>query len=508
MIRHRGLLVAAPVAALVLWAPWWFGSVTPWGAALLEAGFAATLALGLLVVPSVSRLRTVAVPAAALLLLGGLALAQSLAWPPAVASVLSPEHARLAAESAAALEGVAEAEGELPAVRLSLAPEVSRRSALRFAALAVALLAAVQAGTSRAGRRLVLAAIVVTALVQILFGAPRWLAGAKTLFGAELQGAGRLRGTFINPNHFAELLEIAVALAFAWGWWGLRKARRAERAEVRVAWVAGPVLAWLTLFAALAFTGSRAGLLAAVAGTVVQGLLAAATLRGGRRRQRLALAGAGAVVAAAGVALVVLLGARQGVGRLAETSAYEVSGAVRFEVHRATLELWQRFPLLGTGAGTFYDAFPLVQPDEVPLAWRHAHSDPLELLATTGLAGAGLFAVGLGALLLRLAQVLRRGARSEHRAAALAALGALAAVGLHETVEFGLTIPAVAFTLAVLAGVAASAPPSQGRPGPRPGAPAPPRGDPAPHPPASPGAGPRAPAGGSPGSRRPSGPPG
>ena len=499
--------MAAPVAALVAWAPWWFGSVTPWGAALLEAGFAATLALGLLVVPSVSRLRAVAVPAAALLLLGLLGLAQSLAWPPGVAGILSPEHVRLAEESAAALEGAPNADPEPPAVRLSVAPEVSRRSALRFGALALALLAAALAGTARMGRRVVLAAILAVALVQVLFGAPRWLAGAKTLFGAELQGAGRLRGSFINPNHFAEFLEIALAVAFAWAWWGLRKASRAGRPEVRAAWVAGPAVAWFTLFAALAFTGSRAGLLAGLAGVVSQGLLIAAGARVGRGRRRAALAAGAVVVAAAGVALVLLIGARQGVGRLAETSAYEVSGAMRFGVHRATLDLWRRFPLLGTGTGTFYDAFPLVQPEGVPLAWRHAHSDPLELLATTGLVGAGVFAVGLGALLLRLARVLRAGTRSEDRAGALAALGALVAVGVHETVEFGLTIPAVAFTLAVLAGVAASAPRSRGRSGRRKGARAPARGGPVSPSAAPPGGGLRPAGERSPGSARPTGSP-
>lgn len=510
MIRHPGPFVAVGVAALVFLGPWWFGGVTPWAGAVLEAGFAAAFAVTVLSGTSAGRLRTVAVPAAALLALGGLALAQSLPWPPAVASVLSPEHVRVQEESAVALEGAGRPEGEgAPAeVRLSLAPEVSRRTALRFGALGLALMAAAAAGATRGGRRLVLGAALAAALGQVLFGAPRWLAGATTLFGAELQGTGRLRGTFINPNHLAQFLEIALAVAFAWGWWGLRKARREPRVEARVVWVAGPVLAWATLFAALAFTGSRAGLAAGVAGAVCQGMLAGATLTGARLRRRIALAGAGVVVAAAGVVLVVVIGARQGVGRLADTSAYEVTGALRFEVHRAAVELWQRFPLLGTGAGTFYDAFPLVQPDGVPLAWRHAHNDPLELLVTMGLVGAALFAVGLGALLLRLGRVLHGGVRTEDRAAALAALGALAAVGLHETVEFGLTIPAIAFAVATVAGVAASAPRGRGRRGRRPGARGPARGGPAPPLPAGPGGGPRAPAGGSPGSGRPSGPPG
>ena len=492
MIWHRDLLVAVPVGLLILWAPWPFGSVTPLASAFLEAAFAAALALAVGVAPSLARARTVAVPAAALLLLALLGFAQSLAWPPAIARAVSPEHLRLRAESAAALEGTVEPPEPLPPVALSLAPEMSRRSAWRFAALGLALAAAALAGGHRWGRRAAAGAILGAAVAQVLYGARHWLSGSTVVFGVELHASGRLRGTFVNPNHFAEYLEIALAVAFAWGWWSVRKAVQGEqRLETRVASVAAPLLLWLTLFAALAFTGSRAGLLAAAGGTVVQGLLVAAVGRGARWRRRAALAGAGVAVLGLGVALVLLIGPAQGMGRLTSTSEYEVAGSLRFEVARATLDLWARFPLLGTGLGTFLDAFPIVQPAGEALTWRHAHNDPVELLATTGVVGVTLFLVGLGALLVRLIRVLRRGVRTEDRAMAVAALGAIAALGLHETVDFGLTIPAVAFTLAVLAGAAAAAPRSPRRPDLPPAPPARSRGLRDRRPAEAPGAGPR-----------------
>lgn len=467
MIRHRDLVVAVPVALLVLAAPWRFGGVTPLAAALLDAGFAAAFAIAVTVSPSLERGRPVTVPAAALLLLATLGFAQSLAWPPGLAGAVSPEHLRLRSEAAAALEGAGAAPEPRAPVPLSLAPEVSRRSAWRFAALGLAFVAAALAGAQRPGRRIVVAAVLLAAVGQVLYGVPRWLAGAATLLGVEVRSPGRLRGTFINPNHFAEYLEIALAVAFAWGWWSVhRAAREGQRLETRVVRVVGPLAVWLALFAALAFTGSRAGLLAAAGATLVQALLVAAARPRAGLMRRVALAGAGAVVLAAGFGLALLIGSQGGVGRIAATSAYEVSANVRFEVARAALELWTRFPLLGTGLGTFFDAFPLVQPAGEALTWRHAHNDPVELLVTTGLAGAALFVVGLAALLARLVGVLRRGLRTEDRALAVAALGALAGVGLHETVDFGLTIPAVAFTLVALLGAAAAAPGPRGRPDP------------------------------------------
>ena len=68
-----------------------------------------------------------------------------------------------------------------------------------------------------------------------------------------------------------------------------------------------------------------------------------------------------------------------------------------------------------------------------------------------------LVLIGLVAVARRLARLLVRGERSEDRAAALAAAGALLAVGLHSFVDFGLTIPANAVTLAALVGAALAA---------------------------------------------------
>jgi O-antigen ligase len=163
------------------------------------------------------------------------------------------------------------------------------------------------------------------------------------------------------------------------------------------------------------------------------------------------------VAAGAGVGLVAWIGFDRGLGRLASTSPYDLGWDLRVEIYRATLELWGLFPWLGSGLATFGEAFPLFQsgqPEAVGLFWRHAHNDWIELLATTGVVGAGLFLAGLGIAVVRLVKGLRRGLRSEDRAAALAALGALAAVGIHELADFGLTMPANALALSVVVGAA------------------------------------------------------
>src|SRR6185312_11226133 len=179
------------------------------------------------------------------------------------------------------------------------------------------------------------------------------------------------------------------------------------------------------------------GLLAAAAAVSVQGALVAGVPR------RWWLAPLGVLAALAGVGVVAAIGPREGLGRLLATTATDVSLGGRLEEYRAALGLWTRFPLTGTGLGAFRDAFPLVQTPTLEGTWWHPHNDFLEVLVTAGLVGLGL--------------VLREGVRSEDRAASLAALGALVSAGIHESLDFGLSMPGNAVTLLILLGAATTA---------------------------------------------------
>jgi O-antigen ligase len=447
MIRHSNVALTGLLAALLLWAPLPFGGVTTWGEATLQVLAFCALALTMAAIQRPGDLRPVALPAAALAAIALLGLLQALPWPEAVVSLLSPGHARLH-DQAAALIGAAAAG---PA-RFSVSPAATRAAALTWAATAACLLAGAAAGRRRYRRRWLGGAIVAAALVQVFFGARNANAGERFLWGVEVPiAASRLRGTFFNPNHLAVYLEIALALTFAWGWWAMRRARAQLALDRRVLALAPPTLIWLTLFAGLAFTASRGGLIAALAGIVAQGALLATVQR------RWAPAMLGAAAAIAGIAAALAMGLQAGPARMLATMPFDVSVGARRQAWSATVALWKSFPVTGTGLGTFRDAFTLEQPASLEGTWWHAHSGPLELLATTGLAGPLLLAAGLVVLVLRLIAVLRGGRRSEDRAAGLAALGALAAVGVHEWYDFGLTMPANALTLAVLAGAAASA---------------------------------------------------
>lgn len=445
MIRHFHPATAAAVvlAVLLFCAPLPFGGVTRWGSAAVQAVAFAAFVLA----ASTARprdLRSVAAPALALAAIAGIGALQSLSWPRPLAAALSPRFAEL---RAAAGQGT---DGRVP---VSLAPDVSARTALTWIAAAAVLAASAVAARRRDRRRWLMAAVLAAAVFQMLYGAGPWLAASTEIWHTPVPGdPTRLRGTFVNPDHLAGYLEIALALTFAWGWWGMRRAwREPIPIEARLALAGPPIVVWLALFMGLAFTGSRGGLAAAVVAVVAQGLLLAKAARRGR------LAPVGAVAALAGIGVVAAVGLQQGFGRLAATSAYEVTWNSRRQMYAAAWDLWQSFPWLGAGLGAFRDAIPLTQPADLPGNWWHAHSDWLELLATVGIVGAALFAAGLVPLVLRLARGWTAERPSEDRAAVLAALGALVSLSIHESIDFGLTMPATAITLAALFGTASAA---------------------------------------------------
>jgi O-antigen ligase len=423
------------------WAPLPFGGVTPWAEASLRVLAFCALALAALALPGATRLRSAAPPAAALVAFALFGLAQSIPLPQWLVATIAPEHATLyRAEAELAKEGAGSA-------RLSVAPAASRSAALGWLAIAAALAAAAVAGHGSRERRLCAGAVLAAGLFEVFYGAHHWFSRSTTLWGVELHfSATRLHGTFVNPNHAALYLEMALAIVFAWGWWSLRRASSVGPWERRIFLFAPPLILWFLLFAGLAFTGSRAGLLAAIAAVSIQGLLAV-------RRRRRWLAPLGALFALLGLVVVAALGRQEGLGRLLATSSDDASLDSRFREYGAVIDLWGKFPLTGSGLGTFRDAFPMVQASSLPNSYWHPHSSLLEIPATTGLVGVLLLAVGLWLLVRRLAFVLRWGLRSEDRAAGLAALGALVSVALHEALDFGLTMPGNAFTLAVLIGL-------------------------------------------------------
>lgn len=447
MIRQA--LAPAPLllAILVALAPLPFGGVLPRDRAVLAAVAFLAFAVSLVAQRERAALVELRVPLLALAGIGVFGLLQALSWPDLLARLLFAEGREIWLETRTITGAAA---GGIP---LSLAPEASRDAALQWLAAAAACAAAALVGRWRGARRLIAAAFLAVAVFEVVYGADNWFRSSDHIWGTLVPGdPTRLRGTFVNPDHFGFFIALAVAATHAWLWWAFRRLSQRQRLERSLLLLALPAFAFVTFFAGLAFTGSRAAFVAVAVAIVVQAVVLAAHYR------RWQAAVSGVVVLALGAGAVALFGLQAGVGRWMETSAFEIGWGARMRVARASLELLARFPWTGTGLGTFGEAFARVQPSDLEGTWSHAHDDVLELLVTTGLVGLPLLVVGAIVLCRRLWTVVDRGRRSEERAAGLAACGALAVALTHSFFDFALTLPANFYLLVVLCGLAAGSP--------------------------------------------------
>jgi O-antigen ligase len=269
----------------------------------------------------------------------------------------------------------------------------------------------------------------------------------------------RATGTFVNPNHFANYAAIiapfgAFFLAMAWHDASPPKARLLYRLlkmiERRILPVVFGSITVGSCLVAILISKSRGALLALFAGAAVG--LAAVT---GRRIARTSLFLLAAVIAVVGIAFY--LGREHTSMSRFEPTAQDAQtlGGRRSGVETA-VAIWKRYPLFGSGLGTFAELAPMTQPDDFDRVVNHAHDDYLEILATTGIVGLAAFLVPLLiGLVLYVRSAFRVPSTSwRRRAFHGAALAGIVTAVVHGFFDFSFFIPANAVTLAAIAGAA------------------------------------------------------
>jgi O-antigen ligase len=124
-------------------------------------------------------------------------------------------------------------------------------------------------------------------------------------------------------------------------------------------------------------------------------------------------------------------------------------GARRRDIWNATWRMARMHPLLGAGLGGFWAEVPIYHDASGAQTPVQAHNDYLELLASAGLVGMGIFAWFAVALVKR-ARWLIETLSGFQRAAALGALAGIVGVGIHSLVDFGLHITSNALLFVML----------------------------------------------------------
>ena len=238
---------------------------------------------------------------------------------------------------------------------------------------------------------------------------PQWREAA-----AARLGGGRVFGTSALPGHFAALLLLAAPL--------VDRTRVAFRALAAGGW--SDLLALIAV--AMVLTRSLAA--PAIAAVLLVPLAA------GKVRSRLVQVGAGVVLAVA----VAVVASRHDLGSLEPIR-------LRWVNWQTTGWVFGQHPLARGGAGGVGQA-GLLAPTAAANITPYAHNTYLQLLAELGIAGVGLLAAGVWALL----RLIRTGLAA-HPGLTLA----VATIPLHNVVDFSAYAPEVLLPWAVLAGTLA-----------------------------------------------------
>lgn len=261
-------------------------------------------------------------------------------------------------------------------------------------------------------------------------------------------------GPYINHNHFAGYLELAIPLAFALLLYKISKvhlhsnpfslnkildATSKKKSYNLVVLSLAVLLMSGALFASL----SRGGIMSFSIAILVFGLITSTRRSIKKKRWIIGL------VIFSIFSTMVIIGGNKIESRFEEIS--EEGKIKRVDIWMDSVELIADFPVLGTGLGTFNKIYPKYQSKNQNLFFEHAENDYIETLADSGVIGL-LIVIGLlFAFFLTAFKAWKR--RHDKYVVLMVASGisSCMAIAIHSLTDFNLRIPANALTLTVIA---------------------------------------------------------
>ncbi len=455
------LVCLALLFAFLLWVPLPFAS-TPdefqlplvVGASAVCAATAGVLARskGRLTLSAAHRVWTIG--AVVFMLLVALQLVE---LPAPLLGVLSPESARIWASAGGVASRII---GPLPTAHpISVDPRTTLLHLFRLLAYFATFTAAALLIRRHVQRLAFAVVLACSALFQTFYGLREALLHRYSIWGwKNTLIFDRVTGTFVNPNHFADYAAIVAPLggfilALAWHDAAPPTARLWRRimkiTQRRLLPAAFGAVVVASCIVAILVSKSRGALLALFAGAAV-GL---AAITGRRVMRTLLFLAAGAIVV---MAIALYLGIeRTSMTRLLPTQGEALALGGRRTGLETALSIWRRYPVFGSGLGTFGDLAPMAQPDQFDRLYTHADDDYAEIAAATGAIGIAVFLIALVMGMTRFARTAFYQEGSwRRRAFHSAALASMTTALTHALIDFSFFIPANAVTIAAIAGAA------------------------------------------------------
>lgn len=267
------------------------------------------------------------------------------------------------------------------------------------------------------------------------------LAGLQQAF--HVDGSATATGTFLNRNHLAGFLEMALPFAVANSWHFLALRSEPKIRRVGLGLLLG--ICALMLLSATLFTYSRTGAACALVALLLSvGLSAWPYVRSSRGRLWTVIASCALLAMC-----VVLLAPRRLRDRLEHASVFDQeSTSLRLEFWRDCRPLLRDYLLVGTGLGSFESVFPRYQQSGARYRIEYAHNDYLQALIELGLPAFALGIICFGGFVILLGRQSIRQVGSSAGFWSLASFSSLLAISLHSFTDFNLRVPANAMTIA------------------------------------------------------------
>jgi hypothetical protein len=450
-------LRALATLLLITWGAFSFGAVYPWAYWPLWIGCVVLAATGLLARQSARR--NLSLAAAVGLVLAAIAL-QLLPIPIPTLRPISPSTDELLRQHVLGYGA------SVTAHPLSIAPSSTALALSAASALGLLLLGLTRVLTANDARRIAVGVTSIGLVMALVALAQKGLGITKIYgFWTPYQGGESAFGPFVNRNHFAGWMLMAVPLALgelcariATGMrrvkpdWHSRFMWFASSEANRTVFVAFSVL---VMAIALVFSLSRSG----IAGLLLAAIVSGAFVISGPSTTLRRVLTAGYIgllvflaIGVAGTQLTARLGARE---------LLDVGG--RIGAWRDAWHIAQRFPLVGTGMDAYGTATLFYQTVVGP-HYIEAHNDYLQLLAEGGV----LVSVPAAILLIAIVATIRRAFRGNDEQGGeywirMGAVTGLVGIALQELSDFSLQMPGNAVLFVTLLTIASRYPRASAR---------------------------------------------
>jgi len=264
-------------------------------------------------------------------------------------------------------------------------------------------------------------------------------------------------GPYVNYNHFAGYLELAIPLGISLIAFSLHTNLRLP-ANSGLLWLCGGAV--VIMASALIMSTSRGGIFSFCLVTLGQLLMITALFRQRRIKGRFV---------AFGLIFLLILGVgahmtdwSQTMPRFHRLFQQDPTENIRWKLFKDILHMGDELPFSGSGLGTFAKGYPFFKTISRQGIFKHAHNDYLEILAETGWPGILLFlgftawvlGRGGGTLFRALSWRNRDDPTLTGRALLITGcMGGVVSLLLHGMVDSNLHIPANALTWFVLCGL-------------------------------------------------------